>query len=286
MAEVRKPTAGQRIVKSRNARLALEALKKLGVNVDDAAANRGEAHERCQITPDSIISGHAREVLALLWAIASESFDRIVPFAQLRIEIALLERKLRMKGLSPAAKHTPLLPGNVGPVPDMLFRWARAVCGLYGVTVRSCATSFTDGSALCLLVHHYVPRLIDWAAIVIPAPVPRDVAEDILGVNGLPPMESLSWSDNLGLQNSSVQHELESYRRVPRARAQLCRFCCKGDGQRLRVVIEGILGVDGLPLMESLSLSDNLALCRTSRCSMSSRATGMLSVWLFSRDAL
>jgi abnormal spindle-like microcephaly-associated protein len=214
MLEARKPTAGQRIIKARNARLVLEALKKLSINVEHASANRGEALEHCQVTAESIICGHAREVLALLWAIAFESFDRVVPISQLRVEIALLERKLRLKGLSPSPKHPPLLPGNASPITEMLFCWARAVCGLYGVTIRSCTTSFTDGSALCLLVHHYVPRLIDWTAIAIPAPVPRDVAEDILGGDGLGAMESLSWSDNLGLQNSSVQQELESYRRV------------------------------------------------------------------------
>ena len=212
MLDARRPSAGQRAVKVRNARLVLDALRRLGVDTAAAAANRGEAAERVDVRVDAVVGGHARPVLALLWAMAAESFARSVPVRQLRTEIALLERKLAAKGLDAAARDAALLPGNAGYVTDLLFRWARAVVGQYGVTVRSAATSFTDGSALCLLVHHYVPRLIDWTAIAIPPPVARDVAEAMLPGAALQGMESLSWSDNLGMQNSSVQHELEAHR--------------------------------------------------------------------------
>ncbi|CAN0292102.1 unnamed protein product, partial [Scytosiphon promiscuus] len=40
-----------------------------------------------------------------------------------------------------------------------LLAWCQAVCHGYGVPVRNFTTSFADGRALCLLVHHYYPRV-------------------------------------------------------------------------------------------------------------------------------
>jgi abnormal spindle-like microcephaly-associated protein len=181
MAEVRKPTAAQRVIKVRNVRLALSAIERAGVDLDHLSANRGEEHENIAVKVDDIISGHCREVLALLWAVALISFARTLPLAQLQTEVKLLERKLTNKGLSACASGVHLQPGNDTPVTQLLFRWVRVVCGLYGVTVRNCSSSFTDGAAICLLVHHYVPSLVQWSSISIPPPVPRDVAEEVLG---------------------------------------------------------------------------------------------------------
>jgi hypothetical protein len=214
MSEARKPSAGQRIIKVRNVRLALQALKHIGIDLAHLSANRGEEHERTSVTVDNVISGHSREVLALLWAIAKESFDRTLPMAQFRTEVNLLERKLTLKGIKVDTCIDFIQPGNASPVTRLLVRWVRAVCGLYGVTIRSCSTSFTDGSALCLLVHHYIPSLISWTSIAIPPPMSREVAEDILGADSLQSMESLSWSDHVGMQNSAVQSELEQHRHV------------------------------------------------------------------------
>ncbi len=39
------------------------------------------------------------------------------------------------------------------------------MCAKYGVPVRDFSTSFADGRALCLLVHHYQPELLPLAKI-------------------------------------------------------------------------------------------------------------------------
>ena len=42
----------------------------------------------------------------------------------------------------------------------LLLRWARLVCAHYGVPVDNFSTSFSDGRALCYLVHHYHPEFL------------------------------------------------------------------------------------------------------------------------------
>jgi Calponin homology (CH) domain len=212
MSGARKPSAGQRVIKVRNVRLALSALTSMGIDLEHLSSNSGEDGMVVPITVDNVISGHSREVLALLWAIAREGFVHTVPVAQLRTEVTYLEHKLAQKGIC-ADPTTPCIkPGNATPVTNLLFRWVCTVCGLYGVTVRSCSTSFLDGSALCLLVHHYVPSLISWSSIAVPPAVPHDVAEQILDLGPLANLESLSWADYLGMQNVTVQADLEQHR--------------------------------------------------------------------------
>jgi Calponin homology (CH) domain len=46
-----------------------------------------------------------------------------------------------------------------------LAAWSQAVCHGYGVPVRNFTTSFADGRALCILVHHYHPMLLPLQAV-------------------------------------------------------------------------------------------------------------------------
>lgn len=214
MSGVRNPTAAQRGLRARNVRLAIEAAARGGVDTRALSADRGEGHAVVDVQVEDIVSGHCREVLALLWGIALESFARTLPLPALQTEVMLTERKLRGKGLTTLLAAPGLLPGNDLPVTQLLFRWVRSVCGVYGVTVRNCSSSFTDGAALCLLVHYYVPSLVSWSAINILPPVAREVAEQVLEPHsGLGSgMESLSWCDYIGLQNSVDQGAIEQHR--------------------------------------------------------------------------
>lgn len=212
MAEVRRPTAAQRVIKVRNVRIALAAVSAAGIDLTQLSANRGEANEKAAVRVDDILSGHCREVLALLWGIAVKSFEQTVPVTHLETEVRLLERKISNKGVRSDAAEVSLQPGNNNPVARQLFAWVRAVCGLYGVTVRNCRSSFTDGSVLCLLIHHYVPSLVPWTSIQIPPPVPLDVAQQVLGTGHLGGLASLSWADYVGMQNSVIQDEIEEHR--------------------------------------------------------------------------
>ena len=46
-----------------------------------------------------------------------------------------------------------------------MLRWANIVCQRYGVPVDNFSTSFSDGRALCLLVHHYLPEQLELDSI-------------------------------------------------------------------------------------------------------------------------
>lgn len=214
MTEVRRPLAAQRVIKVRNVRIALAAATEAGIDLTQLSGNRGEANEKVAVRVDDVLSGHCREVLALLWGIAGKSFERTVPVAHLDTEVRLLERKISNKGVRPDTAEFSLQQGNSNPVTRQLFAWVRAVCGLYGVTVRNCGSSFTDGSVLCLLIHHYVPSLVPWTSIQIPPPVPLDVAQQVLGTGHVGGLSSLSWADYVGMQNSVIQDEIEEHRYV------------------------------------------------------------------------
>jgi hypothetical protein len=64
-------------------------------------------------------------------------------------------------------------------------------------------------------VHHYVPSLVSWTAIMTPPPLSREAAEDIPGIGTLHAMQSFSWCDHQGMLNSVDDSELGQYRCVP-----------------------------------------------------------------------
>jgi hypothetical protein len=43
---------------------------------------------------------------------------------------------------------------------QLLLCWCNAVCCLYDMKIRNFTTAFSDGRALCFLVHHYQPNLL------------------------------------------------------------------------------------------------------------------------------
>jgi hypothetical protein len=51
------------------------------------------------------------------------------------------------------------------PTSRVLLRWAQAVCSGYGVPVHDLSNSFSDGRALCCLVHYYHPAMLPLSSI-------------------------------------------------------------------------------------------------------------------------
>lgn len=51
------------------------------------------------------------------------------------------------------------------PMSDVLLRWCRAVCHLYGLEVNNFTTCFADGRAFCYLIHHYLPLVLPLSVI-------------------------------------------------------------------------------------------------------------------------
>lgn len=91
MGNVRKPTAEQRTVKQRNIRVAFAALEaRTDLTLSSLSANRGERGARIAVKVDDVASGHASELLALLWAVALRSLPTQLPLRQLRNEVRFL----------------------------------------------------------------------------------------------------------------------------------------------------------------------------------------------------
>merc|ERR1712048_15331 len=61
--------------------------------------------------------------------------------------------------------------GLAGERLDLLLEWVRLVLIHYNVQIDNWTTSWCDGRALCLLVHHYQPQLLDLAEIKEPTTI-------------------------------------------------------------------------------------------------------------------
>nr|KAG5712070.1 hypothetical protein BaRGS_020796 [Batillaria attramentaria] len=94
--------------------------------------------------------------------------------AELQEEVDMLERTLRVKLCMQRLlmhPHGHLTEGQArrdsgapgvqmeNPMLQLLLKWSRLVCLHYGVRVENFTVSFSDGRALCCLVHHYHPAL-------------------------------------------------------------------------------------------------------------------------------
>merc|ERR1712227_1022595 len=54
---------------------------------------------------------------------------------------------------------------------DLLLEWVRLVLIHYNVQIDNWTTSWCDGRALCLLVHHYQPQLLDITEVKEPTTI-------------------------------------------------------------------------------------------------------------------
>ncbi|KAG5187235.1 hypothetical protein JKP88DRAFT_262393 [Tribonema minus] len=144
--------------------------------VEDGALPLG-THEIGEAAKD-IVDGHQGRTIGLLWAVISRyKLSSLVDVQALTREITAVvrvQRKRQQLGLPtlhdgprlclPSAEAIGL--SGHGDLQQALAVWAQAVCHGYGVPIHNFTTSFADGRALCLLVHHYHPCLLPLWRIV------------------------------------------------------------------------------------------------------------------------
>ena len=129
-----------------------------------------------------IVNGHMEKTLGLLWhLIFGFQLGQILHEDRLSKEIQFLEKCLHFKALSVndesalagfnfvnECKRRELKEEGTQLFNDkndwaktekfkLLLKWARLVCAIHGIEVENLSTSFSDGRALCVLVHHYYP---------------------------------------------------------------------------------------------------------------------------------
>ncbi|GIX68686.1 abnormal spindle-like microcephaly-associated protein homolog [Caerostris extrusa] len=109
-----------RLTKIHNNEVIMQALQRVSIQIED------------NIDPRDIVDGNREKTLSLLWQIIFKT------------QIGFLNSKLYKEN----------------EVIQQLLQWCQNVCAHYGVKVLNFTTSFSDGRALCYIVHHYHPNLL------------------------------------------------------------------------------------------------------------------------------
>ncbi|TGZ70841.1 hypothetical protein CRM22_002974 [Opisthorchis felineus] len=151
MSLVRFP-AISRLQKIHNVGLALKAFERHG---------RLCMADGTEIDPRDVVDGHREKSLALLWCL-------LLRYQVLSlVDVRLLNEEIERLRSMPTGDKAPDLSGGeeAGTHSDdvvhmKLFLWASLVCRLYQVEVLNLDESFSDGRALCVLLHHYLPTLM------------------------------------------------------------------------------------------------------------------------------
>ncbi|XP_038063476.1 abnormal spindle-like microcephaly-associated protein homolog [Patiria miniata] len=152
-----------RLQKIHNVEITLKALKLDGGGVDARA----------------IVDGHREKTLELLWRIIFQfQIGLLLNEQQLQEEIAFLRKNLRLQKHLDALSTLPLMDTLAIGVGNgrrdsnepnvyfkssrlsLLLKWSQVVCSFYGLKVENFTVAFSDGRALCYLVHHYHPSLL------------------------------------------------------------------------------------------------------------------------------
>jgi abnormal spindle-like microcephaly-associated protein len=131
-----------------------------------------------------IVNAHMEKTLALLWhLIFGFQLGQILNEERLTKEVAYLGKSLKFKALIGEAEAKTGLhfvveckqrdlkdeANEYTKDPNdwaksvkfqLLLQWARLVCAHYGLEVENLSTAFSDGRALCFLVHHYYPAFL------------------------------------------------------------------------------------------------------------------------------
>ncbi|KAG5442033.1 Abnormal spindle-like microcephaly-associated protein, partial [Clonorchis sinensis] len=151
MSLVRFPVIS-RLQKIHNVGLALKAFERHG---------RLCMADGTEIDPRDVVNGHREKSLALLWCL-------LLRYQVLSlVDVGLLNEEIeRLRSMPTGDKVSDSSGGEeTGTHSDdvvhmKLFLWASLVCRLYQVEVLNLDESFSDGRALCVLLHHYLPTLL------------------------------------------------------------------------------------------------------------------------------
>ncbi|XP_013394208.1 abnormal spindle-like microcephaly-associated protein homolog [Lingula anatina] len=162
-----------RLQKIHNVEVALKALANRGL---DVTTPQGGA-----INPRDVVDGHREKTLAMLWrVIFNFQVDVLLNLDQLREEVDFLKKTLCVKthltavlnyendlGLERGGRRESMEPDLYFKSNglSLLLKWCKAVCAFYNLKVENFTVSFSDGRALCYLVHHYHPSLLPLESI-------------------------------------------------------------------------------------------------------------------------
>ncbi|XP_059177929.1 abnormal spindle-like microcephaly-associated protein homolog isoform X2 [Physella acuta] len=173
------------------------------------------------ITPRDVVDGHREKTLMLLWHLIIHFQSSIqVNLEQLKEEIDLLLKSLQLKlamqkvgVLSSEECQARRDSGDTKFLMDnerlqLIFQWCRLVCLHYGVKVENFTVSFSDGRALCCLIHHYHPALLPLSDIRFQTSVSFQEAAERQCEVEMDPDASMDWGHGGGLVPNENDPEL------------------------------------------------------------------------------
>ncbi|KAJ7986238.1 hypothetical protein DPEC_G00337880 [Dallia pectoralis] len=158
--KLRIPTIS-RLQKIHNVDIALQVLRSRGVDLKD--------EHGAVIDSRDIVDGHREKTLSLLWKIIfTFQVEVLLNEDQLKEEIGFLKRTWNTKQRLNSLKcNKCVLQKTTKPRHQfehssskimLLMDWVNAVCQFYQLKAENFTVSFSDGRALCYLIHHYHPR--------------------------------------------------------------------------------------------------------------------------------
>jgi abnormal spindle-like microcephaly-associated protein len=152
--------AVSRLQKLHNVTISLRAWRDAGVTIGEDS-------------PHHIVDGHRNAVVKMIWGIVSHfCFLAVFDLEKVEDEVLKLREIYRSRKALPNIVehsawdvqsrthylyHSSSLDAR-GKA--LLLSWCEAVCSLYGLPISDFSTSFADGKALCLLIHHYHPSML------------------------------------------------------------------------------------------------------------------------------
>ncbi|XP_077986991.1 abnormal spindle-like microcephaly-associated protein homolog [Glandiceps talaboti] len=152
-----------RLQKLHNMEVALKAMKEAGIDVQTGG-----------IDNKTIVDGHKEKTLELLWRLIFHFQINVRLNAEkVKEETAFLRKNLILqKKLAAVALLDTVQPKDEerrtsdpglyfkSERLNLLLQWCKAVCAYYGMKIENFTVSFSDGRALCYLIHHYHPSLL------------------------------------------------------------------------------------------------------------------------------
>jgi abnormal spindle-like microcephaly-associated protein len=107
--------------------------------------------------PNELVKGEKESMLRILWEIiVSAEFPSLLDVQELRREIQEISSEEVTLGEVPSREES---------YRSLLLLWCQVVCKKYDIEIENFSSSFSDGKALCYIVHYYHPELVSPDAI-------------------------------------------------------------------------------------------------------------------------
>ncbi|XP_046339131.2 abnormal spindle-like microcephaly-associated protein homolog isoform X2 [Haliotis rufescens] len=240
--------AVSRLQKIHNIEMVFRTLTERGLDV--AKVDGGKIGAR------DVVDGHREKTLKILWHLIFHfQVDVLINLEQLREETSLLEQSLRVKvnmqKLLKIKQEDNLARRDSGGLMsqdnerlEMLLKWCRVVCLHYGVKVENFTVSFSDGRALCCLLHHYHPGLLPLSQVRFQTSQSRqqDLEDKEEAACDLDLSQDWSFQYGSGLDDPELYEELLANER-----------------ENFKILYEKVSELGGIPLMlKSVDMSNTI----------------------------